>query len=84
MDQDQDGVLPGGVATSPRCLGERGVQVVPEVVNVFAADTQAQESHGHVFLSGELAASLDGAFDAAEAGGVDDDVHGVAEAVSIE
>jgi hypothetical protein len=63
-------------------LAERGVQVVPEVVNVFAADAQAQESRGHVFLSWELAAPLDGAFDAAEAGGVHDDVHGVAEEVS--
>ena len=36
---------------------------------------------GHVALSGELAAPLDGAFDAAQAGGVDDDVHGVAEPV---
>ena len=35
-----------------------------------------------MFLSGELAAPLDGAFDAAEAGGVDDDVHAIAEAVS--
>jgi hypothetical protein len=60
---------------------ERGVQVVPEVVDVFAADAQAQEPGGHVFLSGELAAPLDGAFDAAQAGGVDDDVQGVAEAV---
>jgi len=61
---------------------ESRVQVVPEVVDVFAADAQAQEPGGHVALSGELAAPLDGAFDAAQAGGADDDLHGVAEAVS--
>jgi hypothetical protein len=60
---------------------ERRVQIIPEVVDMFAADAQAQEPGGYVFLSGELAAPLDGAFDAAQAGGVDDDVHGVAEAV---
>ena len=49
---------------------------------MFAADAQAQEPGGDVFLSWELAAPLDGAFDAAQTGGVDDDVHGVAEAVS--
>src|SRR5206468_8212654 len=64
-----------------RCLPERGVQVVPEVVDVLAADAQAQEPGGYVFLSGELAAPFDGAFDAAQAGGVDDEVQGVAEAV---
>jgi hypothetical protein len=50
---------------------------------VFAADAQAQEPgrHVHVFLSGEFAAPLDGAFDAAQAGGVDDDVQGAAEPV---
>ena len=35
-----------------RCLSERGVEVVPEVVDVFAADAQAQEPGGDVFLSG--------------------------------
>src|SRR5215469_15709886 len=64
-----------------RCLFDRRVQVVPEVVDVFAADAQAQEPGGHVALSGELAASFDGAFHAPQAGGVNDDVHGVAEAV---
>ena len=60
---------------------ECGVEVVPEVVDVFAADAEAQESGRDVFLSGELAAPFDGAFDAAQAGGVDDDVQGVAEPV---
>ena len=49
---------------------------------MFAADAEAQEPGGYVFLSGEFAAPLDGAFDAAQAGGVDDDVQGVAEPVS--
>lgn len=49
---------------------------------MFAADAQAQQPGGHVTLSWELAAPLDGAFDAAQAGGADDDLHGVAEAVS--
>jgi hypothetical protein len=48
---------------------------------VFAADAQAQQPGRHVFLAGELAAPLDGAFDAAQAGGVDDDMYGVAEPV---
>src|SRR5207302_8781765 len=60
-----------------RCWSERGVEVVPEVVDVFAADAQAQQPGRHVFLAGEPAAPLDGAFDAAQAGGVDDDLHGV-------
>ena len=64
-----------------RCLLERGVQVVPKIVDVFAADAQAQEPGGHVTLSWELPAPLDGAFDAAQAGGGHDDLHGVAEAV---
>src|ERR1700730_14562720 len=64
-----------------RCLSEGGVEVVPEVVNVFAADAEAQESGGYVFLFGKLAAPLDGALDAAQAGGVDNDVQGVAEPV---
>ena len=63
-------------------LFERRVQVVPEVVDMFAADAQAQEPGGHMTLSGELAAPLDGGFDAAQTGGADDDLHGVAEAVS--
>jgi len=63
-------------------LVQRGVQVVPEVIDVFAADAQAQEPGGQMPLSGELAAPLDGGFDAAQAGGADDDLHGVAEAVS--
>ena len=49
---------------------------------MFAADAQAQEPGGYVTLSWELAAPLDGAFDAAQAGGGHDDLHGVAEAVS--
>ena len=49
---------------------------------MLAADAQAQEPGGHMTLSWELAAPLDGAFDAAQAGGADDDLHGVAEAVS--
>src|SRR5580692_4519481 len=65
----------------PLGLPERAVQVVPEVVDVFAADAEAQQPGGDVFLAGELAAPLDGAFDAAQAGGVDDDVQGVAEPV---
>jgi hypothetical protein len=48
---------------------------------VFAADAEAQQPGGHVFLPGELAAPLDGAFDAAQAGGVDDDAQVVAEPV---
>src|SRR6266700_1660589 len=63
------------------CWSERGVEGVPEVVDVFAADAQAQQPGRHVFLAGELAAPLDGAFDAAQAGGVDDDMYGVAEPV---
>src|ERR1700750_2231319 len=65
----------------PRSAGECRAQVVPEVVDVFAADAEAQEPRGHVALSGELAAPLDGAFDAAQAGGVDDDAQVVAEPV---
>src|SRR5450755_780261 len=65
-----------------RCLSERRVQVIPEIVNMFAADAQAQQPGRHLTLSWELAAPLDGAFDAAQTGGADDDVHGVAEAVS--
>src|SRR5580692_7107256 len=65
----------------PLGLPERAVQVVPEVVDVFAADAEAQQPGGDVFLPGEFAAPLDGAFNAAQAGGVDDDVQGVAEPV---
>jgi hypothetical protein len=53
-------------------LSERRVQVVPEVVDVLAAGAEAQQPGGDVFLPGELAAPLDGAFHAAQAGGVDD------------
>jgi len=49
---------------------------------VFAADAEAQEPWGHVCLSWEFAAPFYGGFDAAQAGGVDDDVEGIAEAVS--
>src|SRR5215469_2296634 len=59
------------------CSFERGVQVVPEVVDMFAADAQAQEPGGQVALSGEFAAPFDGGFDAAQAGGVDDKLYGV-------
>ncbi len=31
---------------------------MPEVVNVLTADAQAQESRGHVFLSGVFRAAL--------------------------
>ena len=48
---------------------------------MFAPDAEAQEPGGHVALSGELASPLDGAFDAAQAGGVDDDAQVVAEPV---
>src|SRR6185437_8651257 len=64
-----------------RCLLECRAQVVPEVVDVFAADAEAQEPGGDVALSGELAAPLDGALDAAQAGGVDDDAQVIAEPV---
>ena len=49
---------------------------------MLAADAQAQQPGGDVALSWELAAPLDGAFDAAEAGGADDDVQRVEQAVS--
>ena len=49
---------------------------------MFAAHAEAQEPGGYVALPWELAAPLDGALDATEAGGVDDDVQGVAETVS--
>ena len=48
---------------------------------MFAADAQAEEPGRYVTLSWELAAPLDGAFDAAQAGGADDDPQGVAQAV---
>src|SRR5262249_26501036 len=44
-------------------------------------DAQAQQPGWEVFLSGELAASFDGGFDAAQAGGMGDDVQVVAGAV---
>src|SRR5207248_9302561 len=48
-----------GLVARSRCVLQRGVEVVPEVVDVFAADAQAQEPGGDVFLAGELAAPLD-------------------------
>jgi hypothetical protein len=58
-------------------LSERGVEVVPKVVDVFAADAEAQKPGGDVFLAGELAAPLDGAFHAAQAGRMLPGIRGV-------
>src|SRR3954463_14098608 len=70
-----------GLRSRPARL-ERLFEVVPEIVDVLAADADAQEVLGDdLALGGVAGASLERALDSTEAGGVREDPHRVDERV---